>query len=152
MGACSLSFSLGSLLGAPAQQPAKWVDSTIYFANKQPIKDGIRRAVRKARQQQAGAAQPLQWVILNLSPVTEIDVSGVHLLESLVEELHVGGVQLALANPSGQLLRLLRRAGLLDRLGVDNIFDNMHEAVQHARLAMAMGAAPADHWQAAAPA
>ena len=79
-------------------------------------------------------------------------MSGVHLLESLVEELHVGGVQLALANPSGQLLRLLRRAGLLDRLGVDNIFDNMHEAVQHARLAMAMGAAPADHWQAAAPA
>ncbi|KAL4440432.1 hypothetical protein ABPG75_003433 [Micractinium tetrahymenae] len=110
------------------------IDAPIYFANVQPIKERLRRLVRGAQEQ-----GELRWVVLNLSPVTDIDVAGVHFLESLLEELQASGVRLALANPHQQVVTLLRRARLLERLGEGAVHDNMQDAVESARAALAAG-------------
>ncbi|PRW61574.1 sulfate transporter [Chlorella sorokiniana] len=110
------------------------IDAPVFFANCVPLRESIRKAVNKARarQQQAGHGE-LRWVILNLSPVTDFDVAAVRFLESLLEELQKQGLRLALANPSHQVVLLLRRSGVLSKVGEGNLFDNMADAVENAR-------------------
>ncbi|KAI7844027.1 hypothetical protein COHA_002367 [Chlorella ohadii] len=113
------------------------IDAPVFFANCVPLRDSIRKAVAKAqaRQRQAGGGE-LRWVILNLSPVTDFDVAAVQFVEGLLEELQGQGLRLALANPSHQVVLLLRRSGVLSKVGEGNLWDNMADAVENARLSL----------------
>lgn len=76
------------------------LDAPLHFYNAQHFREGIRRAVRRERRAQGGW---LHCVILNLSPVTAVDTTAVHMLEGLLEELRGDGLALALANPCQQV-------------------------------------------------
>jgi hypothetical protein len=52
------------------------------------------------------------------------------MLGQLVGELHAAGVDLALADVHMPVVRIARRAGLLDGLGEDRVFHTVHEAVE----------------------
>ncbi|GAB4816018.1 hypothetical protein N2152v2_003064 [Parachlorella kessleri] len=100
------------------------VDCSIYFANAQSVRAGVCKAVQKALEE-----RPLQVVVLNLSPVIDIDASAVHALHGLVDQLQAQGLVVALVNPSQQVVTLLRRSQLLEKVGDDNIHVSMHGAV-----------------------
>lgn len=110
------------------------IDAPIYFANIHGISDYIRDKLARIRRHNASTnadKQPIRFVIIDMSPVTDIDATALHFLTDFVEELEAENVGLALANPGKRELSAIRRAGLLAKIGEDMVHINMHDAVTH---------------------
>ncbi|KAG2433274.1 hypothetical protein HXX76_008342 [Chlamydomonas incerta] len=105
------------------------IDSPIYFANVQWIKDRLRVYEDRHRNWSAEHGTKLEFAILDMSPVTHIDATGVHALEGWIEHFANVGTQLVLCNPSVKVIRELETAGVPDMLGRDWIFVTVHDAV-----------------------
>ncbi len=70
----------------------------------------------------------------NLCAFADIDATGIHFLDDLVDELrHEGGITLVLGNPSQRVLLSLKRAHLDRKIGRPNIHVHMADAVVRAR-------------------
>lgn len=52
------------------------VDAPMYFANVQYIHDRLRKYVSRARCYSEAAGIPLQYLLLDMSPVTHMDSTG----------------------------------------------------------------------------
>jgi high affinity sulfate transporter 1 len=73
---------------------------------------------------------PVQYVILDLTPVTNIDVTGIIALEELDTALKKKNIQLAISNPSTSVLEKLANSGFFERLGQQWVFLTVADAVQ----------------------
>ena len=94
-----------------------------------------------------GPRSPLRAIVLDLSPVSDMDASAVHFLSSLVARTRVRGVELALANPSCQVARQMARAKLDSLVGRDRVYVRVGDAVDDLRNALPLvagGGAAAD--------
>ena len=67
--------------------------------------------------------------MLDADAITDIDYTGVAMLRSLLDELNRAGVVLAVARAVGAVPRNLARAGLVDRMGGQQLFGTVDEAV-----------------------
>lgn len=107
------------------------VDSAIYFSNSNYIKDRILRWLEDEEEQvKAAAYQPrIQFLIVEMSPVTDIDTSGIHALEALYRSLQKREVQLILANPGPVVMDKLHASSFTSLIGEDNIFLTVADAV-----------------------
>ncbi|GLC36560.1 Proton/sulfate cotransporter 2 [Pleodorina starrii] len=106
------------------------IDAPIYFANIQWIKDRLKAYEARHREWSAEKhGTKLEYAILDCSPVTHLDATGIHGLEQLVEHFANGGTQLVLCNPSAKVVKAMETAGLPDMLGRDYIFVTVHDAV-----------------------
>ncbi|KAI7728991.1 hypothetical protein M8C21_023533, partial [Ambrosia artemisiifolia] len=109
------------------------IDSAIYFSNSNYIKERILRwlAVEEDNEDNLKATyQPrIQFLIVELSPVTDIDTSGIHAFEELYRSLQKRDVQLILANPGQQVLDKLYASGFPDLIGENKIFLTVADAV-----------------------
>ena len=56
------------------------IDAPLFFANVIPVKDAMWRHEQRAAAEAARTGRPLQFIIIDLSPVTDIDASAVHFL------------------------------------------------------------------------
>lgn len=65
-----------------------------------------------------------------MSPIINIDTSGIHALEELHKTLHKREMQLALANPAASVIEKLHASSFIDEIGQDQIFLTVGEAVQ----------------------
>ncbi|KAG2489555.1 hypothetical protein HYH03_012006 [Edaphochlamys debaryana] len=106
------------------------IDAPIYFANIQWVKEKLEQYLDHHRTWSADRGIPLEYAILDFSPVTHVDATAVHTLEILIEALAEEGTQLVLANPSTAVIRSLDKARVCDILGRDWIFVSVNEAVQ----------------------
>ncbi|KXZ46976.1 hypothetical protein GPECTOR_39g470 [Gonium pectorale] len=113
------------------------IDSPVYFANVQWIKDRLRAYEARHREWSGERGIKLQYVVLDMSPVTHIDATGIHALEGWITHFAEAGVQLILSNPSAKVIKALETAGVPDMLGRDWIFVTVHDAVQFAARQMA---------------
>ncbi|KAI3924592.1 hypothetical protein MKX01_003732 [Papaver californicum] len=108
------------------------VDSAIYFSNSNYIKDRILRWLTDEDEQLTAQGLPqIQNVIVEMSPVTDIDTSGIHALEDLHKSLHKRDIQLILANPGTAVIDKLHTSKLDDVIGHDKIFLTVADAVQN---------------------
>ncbi|CAH1450569.1 unnamed protein product [Lactuca virosa] len=104
------------------------VDSAIYFSNSNYIKERILRWLRD--EEESFKDQPkVQYLIVDMSPVTDIDTSGIHALEELHGGLRKKDVQLILTNPGQTVLDKLHAANFVDLIGEDKIFLSVADAV-----------------------
>jgi SulP family sulfate permease len=71
-------------------------------------------------------------VILEMHKVINIDTTGLDALESLHDTLKRRGGRLILVEPNEQPLSLLKRSGVLDDIGTENIVDSLEAALQAA--------------------
>ncbi len=71
-------------------------------------------------------------LILGLRNVLNIDTSGVEALRNVFQTLQKKGCRLLLAGMDGQPQSILRRAGLLDQVGAENIFETAVAAMEFA--------------------
>jgi hypothetical protein len=71
-------------------------------------------------------------VILDLSHVNVIDVSGLEVMEEQLRGFKMAGKQLLLCGVSRQPLRMLSRAGFLDEVGRHNVCRSIVEALRTA--------------------
>ncbi|XVE95352.1 hypothetical protein REPUB_Repub02eG0089500 [Reevesia pubescens] len=106
------------------------IDSAIYFSNSNYVKERILRWLMDEEEQVKAACQPkIQFLIVEMSPVTDIDTSGIHALEELHRSLQKKGVQLILANPGPVVIDKLHASNFANLIGEDNIFSSVADAV-----------------------
>ncbi|KAG6524164.1 sulfate transporter 1.2-like [Zingiber officinale] len=106
------------------------VDSAIYFTNSNYAKERILRWLRDEEEQLKENCLPkIDLLIADMSPVTDIDTSGIHALEELYRSLKKRKVQLVLANPGPAVIEKLQLAKFIELIGQDKIFLTVGEAV-----------------------
>ncbi|KAL0546192.1 hypothetical protein IC582_016098 [Cucumis melo] len=106
------------------------VDSAIYFSNSNYIKERILRWLVDEEEQTKKLYQnKIQFLIVEMSPVTDIDTSGIHALEELNGSLKKREIQLILANPGPVVMHKLHASEFVDLIGQDNIFLTVADAV-----------------------
>ena len=115
------------------------IDAPIYFANVEGLCDCLLEKLRWRRLEGEAAGCPAQAVVLDMSPVTDVDATGIHFLHDFIDELRGQGVRFALANPSKQVLRALKRGGLTAKIGSDCLHVSMADAVATAQVTLCSG-------------
>ncbi|XP_057795895.1 sulfate transporter 1.3-like [Salvia miltiorrhiza] len=107
------------------------VDSAIYFSNSNYIKERILRWLTAEEEQlQATGLPKIQFLIIEMSPVTDIDTSGIHALEELLRSLQKRDVELVLANPGPVVIDKVHASNLASMIGEDKIFLTVADAIQ----------------------
>lgn len=106
------------------------VDSAIYFSNSNYVKERILRWLTDEEEQVKANKQPrIQYLIIEMSPVTDIDTSGIHALEELYRTLQKREIQLVLANPGQVVIDKLYASSFANLIGEDKIFLTVADAV-----------------------
>ncbi|XP_057774803.1 sulfate transporter 1.3-like [Salvia miltiorrhiza] len=107
------------------------VDSAICFSNSNYIKERILRWLTAEEEQlQATGLPKIQFLIIEMSPVTDIDTSGIHALEELLRSLQKRDVELVLANPGPVVIDKVHASNLASMIGEDKIFLTVADAIQ----------------------
>lgn len=97
------------------------VDASLYFANTNFLKDTLRRIEH--------GDPALQVLILDAYPVNQVDSTAARAIETLVEELQERGVEVLLAGVKGPVRDVLEKVGVVDLVGQEHFFHEVHEAV-----------------------
>ncbi|KAK6916046.1 SLC26A/SulP transporter domain [Dillenia turbinata] len=107
------------------------VDSAVYFSNSNYVRERILRWLADEEEQLKETAQPqIQYLIVEMSPVTDIDTSGIHAFEELYRSLQKREIQLALANPGAVVMSKLYASNFPNLIGEDKIFLTVADAVR----------------------
>ncbi|KAK4790365.1 hypothetical protein SAY86_017669 [Trapa natans] len=103
--------------------------STLCFANANFIQERIVKSVLEAEEpcSMDGSLQ-VQFVILDMSNLMNIDTSGIHSLEELNKNLASYGVELVMANPKWPVIHKLRVSKLTSKIG-GRVFLTVKEAM-----------------------
>jgi SulP family sulfate permease len=75
------------------------------------------------------AIGPLQAVVLDTIGMSDIDYTGTRVLRQVLDELDRDGVRFVMARTGGQVRAGLGRSDLLQRIGQQNLFSSVNEAV-----------------------
>ncbi|XP_073141454.1 sulfate transporter 1.3-like [Henckelia pumila] len=107
------------------------VDSAIYFSNANYIRERILRLLHDEEEDQLkDSSQPkIQYLIIEMSPVTDIDTSGIGSLVDLHKHLQKKNIQVVLANPGQVVLNKLYASDFTNLIGEDKIFLTVVDAV-----------------------
>jgi len=98
------------------------IDAPIYFANTQHVRDKLIKYEMMAEEKP-------RFMIVDLSPVSHVDTSAMHILEDMRKNYVSRGIQLCLCNPNKIVMNYLRLSGLAERIGSRHMFVRMHDAV-----------------------
>ena len=71
-------------------------------------------------------------VIFRMRNVPAVDATGLHALEVVLEKFHRKGTQLLLSGVQPQPMKVLYKAGFVDKIGLDNICANLDVALHRA--------------------
>ncbi|XP_050262501.1 sulfate transporter 1.3-like [Quercus robur] len=108
------------------------VDSAIYFSNSNYIRERILRWLTDEEEQLKKKGLPaIQYLVVEMSPVTDIDTSGIHAFEELYRSLQKRDVQLLLANPGTVVVNKLHASKIATLIGESKIFLSVADAVQY---------------------
>jgi SulP family sulfate permease len=97
-------------------------ENGLFFANASALREAIVGQV-------CSSPEPVRAVLLDLGATTDLDVPSADMLGELHEQLHNMDVRLVLARVITPVRHMLERAGLLDRLGPQNLIANPIAAV-----------------------
>ena len=96
-------------------------DAGLFFASSDALEDRLRELV-------LGADPPLHTVVLDFEGVNFIDTQGSGMIAKIVEAAPNYDIELRLTRVKVQVIEVLRRDGIIDRLGEDRIYGNVYEA------------------------
>eukprot|EP00667_Euglena_gracilis_P002370 EG_transcript_2371 len=102
------------------------VDAPIYFANTNPLRTILNYLETRA----AVCGRKINFLIFDLSGVSVIDGSAIHYLKGMVDDHHKRGIQVVLVQPNKQVVDILIRSGLDEKIGREYIGMDMHRMVQ----------------------
>jgi SulP family sulfate permease len=98
-------------------------DAPLFFANARFFREQVYKLIEAAK-------APVRMVVLDCGAMFDLDVTGAETLEELERELAGQGITLALAEPHAPMRRVLVRSGLLERLGAEDVFSTVGEAIR----------------------
>jgi len=96
-------------------------DSGLFFASADALEDRIRELALQAD-------PPLQTVVIDFEGINFIDSQGSAKVAELVELANNYDIKLRLTRLKAQVMVVLRRDGVIDKLGEDHIYGNVYEA------------------------
>ena len=96
-------------------------DGTLFFANADRFRQRLLALV-------AAAPDPVSWVVLDLSPVADIDYSAGQVLLTLLRDLRTRSVSVHLAHIE-DIHDLLQRYGVVDLVGSNHVHHGVRDAV-----------------------
>ena len=107
------------------------VDAPLYFANAPYARDKVRKYKRLAEEELARRnAGPVQYIILDLSPVSHVDTTALHVLQDMYTTQKKLGVKLCFCNPNIVVTMRLLKSGFIDLVGREHLFSDVIDAVQ----------------------
>jgi len=137
------------------------IDAPFYFASVHTIRDMFNRYTKRANAEAAAASTRLQYIVIDLSSVAEIDATAVHylfdmvrnnrerrLLDPVTEVEGPAPVEVLIANPSAQVVRQMEHANLVNYINPANIFVHTSDAVHYAETQMGSQQKTKDHTEA----
>lgn len=99
-------------------------DGSLYFANTSYFEDKIQERV---------ALRPaLQFVIVVGDGINQVDATGEEMLSHLTERLRAAGIEILFTGLKKQVMDVLVRTGLHDRLGAGAFFRTDEQALEYA--------------------
>ncbi|PIN24779.1 Sulfate/bicarbonate/oxalate exchanger SAT-1 and related transporters (SLC26 family) [Handroanthus impetiginosus] len=106
------------------------IDAPIYFANSNYLRERISRWIDDEEDKIKSSGEiGLQYVILDMSAVGNIDTSGISMLEEVMKIIERRGLKLALANPGAEVMKKLNKSKFLEKIGQEWIFLTVADAV-----------------------
>ncbi|RDX85464.1 Sulfate transporter 3.1, partial [Mucuna pruriens] len=106
------------------------IDAPIYFANASYLRERITRWIDEEEDRiKATGKTSLQYVIMDMTAVGNIDTSGISMLEECRKTVDRRGLQLVLVNPGSEVMKKLNKSKFLDELGHRWIYLTVEEAV-----------------------
>jgi sulfate permease, SulP family len=93
------------------------------FVNASVAKDQIMAMI-------GAAAEPPKVVVLSISATADLDVATIDMFNELIEELGRRSIELRLAQARGTVRDRMRRTGLMDTLGEQQVFLSVSTAVE----------------------
>ncbi|XP_060181517.1 sulfate transporter 3.1-like isoform X1 [Lycium barbarum] len=106
------------------------IDAPIYFANASYLRERISRWIDEEEEKQRISTEiELQYVILDMSAVGNIDTSGISMLEEVKRIADRRYLKVLLANPGGEVMKKLDKSNFIDTIGKEWIYLTVGEAV-----------------------
>ncbi|KAL8100772.1 hypothetical protein AgCh_032862 [Apium graveolens] len=106
------------------------IDAPIYFTNSNYLRERITRWIDEEEDRiKSSGESTLQYVILDMGAVGNIDTSGISMFEETKKTLDRRGLKLVLANPGGEVIKKLDKAKFIEALGQEWIYLTVGEAV-----------------------
>ncbi|HYA38572.1 MAG TPA: SulP family inorganic anion transporter [Candidatus Methylomirabilis sp.] len=96
-------------------------DGQLYFANVSYFEESVLYLVTQDPE--------LKYILVVGSGINGLDASGVEMLRNLVDRLSQTRITLAFCSIKGTVTDVMRRTGLLDRIGAENVFDSEKAAL-----------------------
>ncbi len=97
-------------------------DGALFFANASYLDE----QVMKFRNEQPD----LRYILLDARGINDMDASGEEALELLVERVRSAGLGFAMCGVKGQVMVVMERTGLLNKIGKDSLFPDTEQAVK----------------------
>ena len=96
-------------------------DSGLYFITSDAFEDFVRDYAQKAD-------PPLQAAVLDFEGVNIVDSQGTETLGKIVGLAKSHGIEIRLARVKARVYTMLEADGVIEQLGVDNVYGNVYEA------------------------
>ncbi|TYI48971.1 hypothetical protein E1A91_D12G003100v1 [Gossypium mustelinum] len=107
------------------------IDAPIYFANSSYLRERISRWIDEEEDKlKATGKTSLQYVILDMTAVGNIDTSGISMLEEFKKTTERRELKLVLANPGAEVMKKLNKSKFLENIGQEWIYLTVGEAVE----------------------
>lgn len=97
-------------------------DAQFYYGNVTFLKETLNRA-------EAEAEAPIRTLVLDASAINQLDSSADAALHELHRDYQERGIRLVFANVKGPVQDVMTRSGLLAKLGEENVFLTVHDAM-----------------------
>jgi len=82
-------------------------------------------------QYEARSSTNIDGIILDATGINSLDSSAIHTLDDVIAEYQAKKIRFIMANVKGEVRDSLHKAGLVAKLGNDNVFLTTHDAVQY---------------------
>ncbi|KAL1547204.1 Sulfate transporter 3.1 [Salvia divinorum] len=106
------------------------IDAPIYFANSNYLRERITRWIDEEEERiKASGETGLQYVVLDMSAVGNIDTSGISMMDEVKKIIDRRGLKLVVVNPVAEVMKKLDKSKFLETLGQEWIFLTIGEAV-----------------------
>jgi sulfate permease, SulP family len=98
------------------------LDDGLFFANANYVRGRIREALE-------GSPTDVRWFVFDAEALTRLDATGVSALNETIDVLHAEGITFVVARLKGPMRSSFGSVGLTQRIGEDNVFPTVREAV-----------------------
>lgn len=106
------------------------IAAPIYFANAEYLRERIVRWIDEEEEKLKATGEfGLQYVILNMSAVGNIDTSGISMMDEVKKIMDRRELKLVLANPGADVMKKLNKSKVIEKIGNECIYLTVGDAV-----------------------